>query len=117
MTLKDKILAANDTENKLIHIKEWEVDVEIKKFTGFQRDKFDTNIQKRSKGKTMDVMGMRVELLVQALLDPETKECIFNFADMKALNEKSSDVINNLFDQVTKFNGIGEDSVEEAEKN
>ena len=36
---------------------------------------------------------------------------------MKALNEKSSDVINNLFDQVTKFNGIGEDSVEEAEKN
>ena len=87
MDLKGMILQANDCEIVEEEVKEWNVTVGIKRFSGAERDQFEDMIQKRAtnvgkKSQSVNMKGLRAEALVLALLDPKTKEPIFTKDDI-----------------------------------
>ncbi len=120
MNLKEVILSAKDCKIEKVEVEEWGVTVGIKVFGGFERDKFEDMIQKRSKngGKDIDVIGLRAEACSMGLVDPATGKKLFTSKeDIDALNTKNADVLTRLFDKISSVNGIGDDEIEVIEKN
>ena len=54
--------------------------------------------------------------LIRSLVD-KNKQSIFKMEDLDALCEKNGAVIQTVFSQALKLNGVGKDAVEEAGKN
>lgn len=119
MLTKENILKAKDTTIKTINVPEWGGDVGVKKLSGKERDMFELSMQKRTRGRPqgeMDTLGVKAELLVLCLVD-EQGTSLFNPTDIAALNDKSGDVIDRVFDVARTLNGLSKADIKELEKN
>lgn len=114
MTLRDRILAADDIGKKLVHIPEWDVDVEVRTMTAGKRSEMmkaatddDGNI---------DVAQLWPMIIVATAYDPETGESLFTPADVDALKEKSAAAVEMLGGEAMAMSGMGGDPVDEEGK-
>ncbi len=109
MSLRDKILSANDIESEVIPVPEWDCSVEVRGMTVAQRDKVV------SAGS--ELKAIYKEIIINLLYDPETGEQIFDEKDGDAILGKSGVVIERLAKKASELSGISDTAVTDAEKN
>jgi hypothetical protein len=103
---KAKILAAKDVKlSEAIPVPEWGGDVYVRTISGTERDKFEEAYSEQK------MKAFRVRFLVLTLAD-ESGERLFADADIDALGNKSSVVINRLFDKAWQHNAFTDAAVE-----
>ena len=103
---KAKILAAKDVKlSEAVPVPEWGGDVYIRTISGTERDKFEEAYSEQK------MKAFRVRFLVLTLAD-ESGERLFGDADIDALGNKSSVVINRLFDKAWQHNAFTDAAVE-----
>ena len=106
MSLRDTILTADDLEETVLDVPEWEVQVLLRAMTGKQRMQLVDQVGAKDKSY------MYSDILIALALDPETRKPIFEKADREALSNKSGGVLERLAQEVIRISGV---SVDEAE--
>ena len=103
---KAKILAAKDVKlSDPVPVPEWGGDVYIKTLSGTERDAFEEAYAEQK------MKAFRVRFLVLTLAD-ESGERLFGEGDIAALSDKSSIVINRLFEKAWSHNAFTNEAVE-----
>ena len=103
---KAKILAAKDVKlSDPVAVPEWGGDVYIKTLSGTERDAFEEAYAEQK------MKAFRVRFLVLTLAD-ESGERLFAEGDIPALSDKSSIVINRLFEKAWSHNAFTNEAVE-----
>ena len=103
---KAKILAAKDVKlSDAVPVPEWGGDVYIRTISGTERDKFEEAYSEQK------MKAFRIRFLVMTLSD-ESGERLFADSDMDALGNKSSVVINRLFDKAWQHSAFTDEAVD-----
>lgn len=115
MSLKDRILKADDLGSEIVDVPEWGEKVKIKGMSGAER----ATVMRVVLDKDGNVdQGQLYPLLCQSCLyDPETDEKVFEPEDTEAILSKSGEVLERLCGIASRLSGIGASAVGEAEKN
>jgi len=108
MLTREQILAANDMEYGEVDVPEWGGKVRIRTISSKARQDFQKMV-----GKDGKVAPDFMENLVVAAVCNEEGKPIFTPADVKALSEKSSIVIDRIFTEVCRLNGLSQEGRDE----
>lgn len=93
MSIRDQILNSNDIPKKLVKVKEWNVEVEVRGMTGAER----TRILDLAQGDGgMNLQMVYPEIVISTAFDAETGEKIFSPEDRTALLSKSANALDAL---------------------
>ena len=109
MSLRDKILTANDLDEEIMDVPEWDAKVLLIGMTGKQRIVL---VDKASGG---DKGYMYADILLAIARDPDTRELIFDPADREALADKSGGVQERLALKVLQLSGVSTGDDDETE--
>ena len=114
MSIRDRILSADDTHSKLVEIPEWGVTVEVRSMSGASR----ASLMQASveSGGIVDMMKIYPDLIIQTTFDPETGEQVFTADDRDALMGKNGSILDRLAEVATAISGFSEKAVDEAGK-
>ena len=104
-----QILAADDTKTEAIDVPEWGGTVYVKTLRGTDRDSFEESLSKE-KDKPF-----RSRFLVMTLCDEKGK-LLFTADQVASLGEKSSLVLNRVFDKAWEINYLSPKAVDELGK-
>lgn len=107
---KQAILEADDLPRELVRIPEWDGEVYVRVLTAAELRDVTTN----QNGD--DPMAVTGRIFVRAVVD-ERGAPLFEAADLPALEAKSHIVWTRLIQRVMAINKLGDDDVEELEKN
>lgn len=118
---RKSILDARDAKLEKVEVPEWGGSVFVRVLSGTERDAFEaSNVRISGKGKDRridPVLGnYRARLAVLAVCD-EKGERIFSDEDAGAVGKKNAAALDRIVEAAHRINGMGEDSVEVAEKN
>lgn len=123
MSLRDRILAAEDRPHRDVATPEWAAAgvpmVRIITMSADDRDSWEAAAllsRARAEG-TARLRGLRAELVARCAVDPENGERIFGEGDIEALGRKSAKALGRLFNIATELNAVTEAEVKELEKN
>lgn len=123
MSLRDKILSAEDRPFEDVPTPEWESvgvkEVRIITMASNDRDEWEAAalIARAREQGTNRLRGLRAELVVRCAVDPETGERIFQSEDVESLGKKSAKVLDRLFAVATKLNAVTDADMRALEKN
>ena len=114
MSLRDRILAADDIGKETITVPHWEVDVELRTMTASERSKMlasavDENGQ-------MDLEELYPRILIATVFDPKSGEAVFSGDDVAALANKSAAAVEFVAQKSMALSGLAGDAVDEAGK-
>jgi hypothetical protein len=116
MSLKDKILSCVDVKSKIVHIDEWDADIEVREMNGKCRAMFVELVTKEEL-KDSDIVKAYPQIIQHCAFDPETKERIFDESDVDALSEKNGNALDKIVTEVIELSSLTQKSVDEAGKN
>jgi len=102
---RKSILAADDVRKEKIAVPEWGGDVFIRVLTGTDRDRFEEGYSEQK------MKAFRIRFLLLALCDDAGKR-LFNDDEASILGDKSSVVINRLFEAGWKLNAFTQEAVD-----
>lgn len=103
---KKAILAAKDTKLKgPVAVPEWGGDVYFRTISGLERDQFEDAYSEQK------MRAFRARFLVLTISD-ENGERLFADNEIEALGQKSSVVINRLFDEAWQHNAFTQEAVD-----
>lgn len=111
---KDAILSKDDSKHIDLEVPEWGGTVRIATMSGFARDRFEASVL--GKNGSLNHSNIRAKLVAACLVD-DKGELMFSEKDVAALGKKSSKVLDMIFSEAQKLNGIGDAEVEELAKN
>lgn len=114
-SLRDRILAAKDIEEKLVAVPQWGCEILVRGLTGLQRAKLAKTAANRD--GTIDLAKIQPRLIILTAYDPETLEPVFKDTDEPLLNEKSGAALQILVQAAMELSGLAPSAVDEAEKN
>lgn len=114
MSLRDRIIAVDDTQRELVKIDEWGVEVEIRGMSGAARASISQDAANNN--GNVDMKRMMPEIVVQCVFDPETGEQVFDSADKDAVMGKSGAALDKIVAVAMRLSGFGEKAVDEAGK-
>lgn len=114
MSLRDRILAADDIGRKTVHVDVWDVDVEVRTMTAGKR----AEMMRASVGPdgNIDPTELWPLVIVATAYDPETGEPLFTSADVEMLKTKSASAVEFLGTEAMALSGMGGDAVDDAGK-
>lgn len=95
MSLREKILAADDIQSEMVEVPEWGCIVEVRGMNGADRSRILEAAASSEDGK-IGVGNMYVETVIASAYDPETGVRIFTAADKDALMSKSASAIDRI---------------------
>lgn len=112
MSIRDQILNAVDVQSEIVHIPEWDVDVEVRGIAAAERiAMYDRIASEQQAGKlAAPVSVMWPTLVIGCTFDPETGEQLFKPDDWTALAQKSGAAIDRLASAAMRLSGISEGS-------
>jgi len=116
LSLRDKIIACNDIEERIIAVKQWDnVKLLIRGLTGAERD----NAMKEAIDKkgNLDSDKFNMLLIIARVRDPETGKPVFNSGDIESLGNKAVGALEILTRTAMELSGIGEDIEKDISKN
>jgi len=117
MSLRDKILGAEDLHREKVDVKEWGETIYIREMTGGERDAYDASlIDKASLTTKEKLKNMRAELVVLCAVD-EAGERIFSDEDVELVTNKNAKVLDRLADIAQVINKLSEDAIEAEQGN
>lgn len=117
---KADILAADDIRYEDVKIPEWGGEVRVRGLTGAQRSLIEaTMVAAKGQSVTVRVEAFQTlrERLVAACLVDEKGARLFSDKEVRALGEKSGDVLTRLFNKAQELSGMDEAAVEEMAGN
>lgn len=114
MSLRDRILQANDIQSNIITVTQWGVDLDIRTMTAIERTRL-VSLCTKTDG-TVDMEKMYPMLLIAAAYDPITGEKVFTADDMVALQDKSASAIEFVAQKVMEVAGMTAKAVDEEGK-
>lgn len=114
MSLRDQILNTKDIPSEIVHIKEWNIDVEVRGMTGAER----TRILDLAMGNNNSINLQMVypEIVISTAFDPSTGEQIFVPEDIAALLSKSAIALDRLATIGMRLSGFTQDVDDELGK-
>lgn len=104
MSVRDRILAANDIQGKQIHVDAWGVDLEVRTITAIERSRLVAMCTKED--GNVDMEKMYPLLIIAAVFDPENGEKVFSSDDMLLLQDKSASAIEFVAQEVMQMSGM-----------
>jgi hypothetical protein len=115
MGLIDKIKAADDVKKEIVHISEWDCDVEVRAFTAWVR----SDIMDRSRDEKGEIDSLKLNelLLVSSTYDPETGKRLFTEDDLPWIREKAGRPIDDIVSALIVINKMSQEAVDEEAKN
>ena len=114
MTLRERIIAADDIEAKLLEVQQWGVTVEVRGMSGSERAKFMGEFSDEE--GTLDYASLYPSLIVKCIFDPETGLPVFTESDAEVINSKSGAVLEMLGREAVKLSGMDADATKAAKK-
>ena len=115
MSLRDKILAAQDIPSETLDIPEWNVEVLVKGMTAGDR----ITLMQNAFDQTTQQVNMSIvypDVVVSCVFDPATGEPVFTEADKSAILAKSSAAVEKIANVGLRLSGIGKDEQDAAGK-
>ena len=103
---KDDILNSDDTRYEYVYVKLWKGKIRMQTIKGRVRDKFENKCCDQTKGKRLDLTGLKALLVCLCAVD-EQGELLFTRAEANRLNEKNAEGIDTLYSKAQEMNGIG----------
>lgn len=121
MLTRDAILKAEDLPTEDVAAPEWGGTVRVRTMRGDERDRYDqecSDSRKASKdaGQGDHEANVRARLAAWAIVDADGNR-IFTTADVEALGQKSSKVLDRIVDVAVRLNGVGKAEIEDLAKN
>lgn len=106
MTLKEDIIASDDKPTEWVATPEWPTakGVYVKTVSAAEREAWESSIQTDEEGKPV-MIGARCRFLVKCLVD-EAGDRIFQDDESELLGEKSSRVIDRLWEVADRMNTV-----------
>ncbi|ADQ04407.1 hypothetical protein Calow_0839 [Caldicellulosiruptor owensensis OL] len=118
MSIREKILQAQDRKEKEMYIPEWDVKVLLRELSAFERANALSKAYRQD--GNLDLANLYLYVVAYGLYDAETKERIFNpnkQEDLVALGTKNGAVIENIAKEIMTLSSMQFGAVEQAEKN
>lgn len=117
MLTKDQILSARDGAVSSIDVPEWGGKIWVKALSGAEREDYQASMVIRKGDRyEADLKYQKLKLLIRCISDESGKR-LFSDQDMSALGAKSGLVLNRIYNEAARINGLGDDAVEEEAKN
>lgn len=114
MLSREQILAADDRRRDLVEVPEWGGSVYVTVMSGTARDDWEAWLVGQRKDGT--ISNARAHLVVATVVD-ETGARLFSLEDVVALGQKSSTALDRLVAVARRLNKLGDQAIEDAEKN
>lgn len=115
MSLRDKILAAEDIASETIEVPEWGVEVEVRGMNGADRSRIlDAAAAAGTNG--LSVGAMYVDTVIATAYDPDTGLRVFNESDRDSLLGKSASAIDRLAEVGMRLSGMSVEAQDNAKK-
>lgn len=114
MSLRDRILSANDIQGNSIQVEAWGVELEVRTITAVERSRLVAMCTKED--GNVDMEKMYPLLIIAAVFDPETGEKVFTADDMMLLQDKSASAIEFVAQEVMRMSGMLPKAVDEEGK-
>lgn len=114
MSLRDRILAADDIGKATIHVDAWEVDLEVRTMTAAERSKMLNSAM--DKDGNLDLQELYPRILIATVFDPETGEQVFGPDDVDTIQNKSASAVEAVAQKAMALSGLTADAVDEAGK-
>lgn len=114
MSLRDKILNADDITSEIIDIPAWGVQVEVRSMDGRSRTRL-LKMASDAEGN-IDMEVVYPEMILLCAFDPETGERIFEESDRDAVLSKSAGPVELLALAAMRVSGMSSDAMDEAGK-
>lgn len=111
MSLRDKILAAQDIPSEKVTIREWDVELLVKGMSAGDRITLMQNAYDQ-RTQQINMAAVYPDICVSCVFDPETDEPIFTDKDKEALMSKSSAAIEAIAAVGLRLSGIGQDEAD-----
>lgn len=115
MSLRDKILAAQDIPTEKVTIPEWDVTLLVKGMSAGDRIELMQTAYDVNTGQ-VNMSVVYPDVAVACAHDPETGEPVFTDADKDAILSKSSAAVEKLANVGLRLSGIGKDEQDAAGK-
>lgn len=104
MSIRDRIIKADDLGSEIVSIPEWDVKIEVRAQTVDQQ--FDLLDRVRKPDGEIDTKLLSIETILVTCYDPDTGEPVFEAADRDMLRGKSSRAFQRLFSAANKAAGL-----------
>lgn len=114
MSLRDRILQADDIGRELVEVPQWGVTVEVRTMSAGKRSRMLQTCALPD--GTIDLDRLYPMLIVATVFDPEDGERVFTEEDMPALQEKSASSIEFVAQKAMEMSGMAAKAVDEEGK-
>ena len=111
LSIRERILAADDITTETMEIPEWGVTVAVRTMTGAARAEMLVSASDPTTGE-VNYQTLYPQVIVASVIDPETGESVFTVEDVNALNLKSAAVVERVAQAGMRVSGM----TKEAEK-
>jgi len=112
VSLRDKILQAEDLDYEDVDVPEWDAKIRVQSPTVRERALLVGEFMDAT-GK-VDLERMYPALLIATVVDPETGEALFTADDMGALGEKNGRVVEGVAKVALRVAGMDTDAIAEG---
>lgn len=114
MSLRDRILAADDIGTELLEVPQWGVTIEVRTMSAGKRSRM---LQTCSLGDgTVDLDQLYPMIIIACVFDPETGDQVFSEIDIAALKEKSASSIEFVAQKAMSMSGMSASAIDEEGK-
>jgi hypothetical protein len=113
VSIRDQILNAVDVQSEIVHIPQWDVDVEVRGMAAAERIAMYDRIAQASQAGNVAAASVSVmwpTLVLGCTFDPETGEQVFGPDDWTALAQKSGAAVDLIASTAMRLSGISEGS-------
>ena len=114
MSLRDRIIAVDDTQKEIVKIDEWGVEVETRGMSGAARASISQDAAENN--GNINFLKMMPELVVQCCFDPETGEQVFDSKDKELVMGKSGAALDRIVNIAMRLSGFGDKAIDDAGK-
>ena len=115
MSLRDQIKELDDIQKEVVHVPQWDMDIEVRGLSGQARSELLSQCMDKDGVVRNEVFHPGI--IIYGCYDSETGARVFETEDKDWLLTKSSAAIDLLVGKILRLSGMAKDSVKEAEKN
>ena len=113
MSIRDTILAIDDSTTELVDVPEWGVKVAVKSLTLAEQQQFMQSVRQRTGQPQAEYRIDRdkfgPQLLIRTCHDPETDAPVFEAADAQRISQLSAKAVQRVLTVATRLAGLGGD--------
>ncbi len=112
LSLRDRILAAEDIQIEQVEVPEWGVTVEVRGMDGAARARYMEMF--RDDDGRINYVALYPTAIIECVFDPGTGVRVFQEGDEAAINTKSGKALERVAGVVMRLSGMNEEAEKEA---